>query len=317
MIRFFYRIIILVALCGYIASFSFAKEPEIRFVIFEKERDTIALYLNEERIKTILVSGKGISGIRFSRTNRDIVYYLYKHDNRYSIIEKNIAANSTKELLISSVRISDFCIHNSGIYYLKNGDIGTDSHELFLFDPESKKRTLLFNVTDKDEWLDELVVSDKYICFIIRNFGRRELNVLDKQTGKVYRYTRPVASIFGNIADDSLLIETVDMKSDMKISREKYDGSLGILHLSSKQYSPLEIKYERPAGNPIRVSDELIILPAERNVLRNRLKSVPFGFRDYDIVYLLYNVSTRSNAGEYFATNTKALTVLDAEMSYR
>ncbi len=281
------------------------------YLLLDKGKGCLLYYQNAELNKTLLNSMKGISCVRFSNSSNNSVYFLEKTADTYNIFAIDTSSSEKRRVLTSTARILDFDINQEHVYFLRRDPkMGIEARELVHHNLKTGRQEILFSVTGKNEFLDNLIITDEFIIFGSKDFYNDRLLIMDKESRAMRQVDGSVSQIFRIASDNRLLVEQVKIKNGDGTSAREYDHSLGLLDIRTMVCTKLNVTYEAMAGTPILLSNTEALIPVEVHILRNQIRSFPFGFKNKDFKYVIYNFSSDASS-DVITTNTDKLQILD------
>ncbi len=265
--------------------------------------------INSERSEIILNELKSTDELKFGEDTNTILY-LRKNNGTSFLGKYTIDKMIDEKIFETNFMISSFITYNGYIYYKSSSEVSREPVMIMVYDPSSGTSKIIIKIEEGKEYISAFSVIGDTVYYILSGFGIQDLYSYDLNEQKTVLIKSAVADVFSN--GTSLIVETMNLDTNSYSSTIEYTSTLTLYN--SGNLMDLGLVYERMGGVPIIVDNEKMILPIERNYLRNQLKSFPFGFQDKNISFIVFDYKNRHNLGTVFNTNTKEFSILDARI---
>lgn len=247
-------------------------------------------------------------------TNAGSIITIYSQGSTCIIEEWNTRDGKARTLVQSRYKISRYAYSPPCLYYTVSTESNREPVQLREKNLVSGEDRLLTEITLSNAYINSLAAGGGWIYYTVNSSRHSGLYALSVNgLTNTLRLSNTV-KVFGLIDSGKLLVETADIKDFPSMVTRNYDHKLLLFDMKDKTLAPLGIRYEPMAGMPFVINNGHILVPVERNRIRNQVRSFPFGYQDKDIRYILFDRVKKKPAGKVLDSNTKKMRILDAKL---
>lgn len=269
-----------------------APELNLKLLVYDSQKEGVKIgFINDAPLIYKITRGDFYRAqCVFGKNN--IIYY--KQDN--GIYSYDLVNNIRKEIFISNERISHFLVRENELFFLKNHSMILHYKNLI-----TGNEDILYETREEGFFLTDIIIINNNLYLIKDGYNCHELISIDLRTKKSMIVDKDAYHAFGNDEHKVLIVE-----------RSKKYGRLFQYDFENGTMRDLCISYFPPAGNPIIIDKENIILPLERNSLLTVLKCFPFSCHTWDTEYVVFNIKIKMKTKVIIKTNTDVLQIIDS-----